>query len=50
MYAYKRTGGLILTEEMREHWPPDRVQEWDAAEIAQRAASTKTTSKKCMRF
>jgi hypothetical protein len=30
-YAYKRTGGLILTEEMREHWPPDRVQEWDAA-------------------
>ena len=31
MYAYKRTGGLILTEEMREHWPPDRVQEWDAA-------------------
>jgi hypothetical protein len=31
MYAYKRTGGLILTEEMRDHWPPDRVQEWDAA-------------------
>jgi hypothetical protein len=31
MYAYKRTGGLILTEEMREDWPLDRVQEWDAA-------------------
>ena len=29
-YAYKKTG-LLLTEEMRDHWPPDRVQEWDAA-------------------
>jgi hypothetical protein len=30
-YAYKRTGGLLLTEDMREHWPPDRVKEWDDA-------------------
>lgn len=30
-YAYKRTGGLLLTEDMREHWPPDRVKEWDNA-------------------
>jgi hypothetical protein len=25
IYAYKKTDGLLLTEEMREHWPPDRV-------------------------
>ena len=31
IYAYKRTGGLVLTESMREHWPPDRVKEWDDA-------------------
>lgn len=31
IYAYKRTGGLLLTEDMREHWPPDRVKEWDNA-------------------
>jgi hypothetical protein len=30
-YAYKRTGGLLLAEDMREHWPPDRVKEWDDA-------------------
>src|SRR5262249_13834915 len=30
-YAYKRTGGLLLREDMREHWPPDRVKEWDDA-------------------
>src|SRR5215467_9991923 len=30
-YAYERTGGLLLTEDMREHWPPDRVKEWDDA-------------------
>jgi hypothetical protein len=26
IYAYKRTGGLLLTEDMREHWPPDQGQ------------------------
>jgi hypothetical protein len=31
IYAYKRTGGLILREDMRKHWPPDRVKEWDDA-------------------
>jgi len=31
IYAYKRTGGLLLREDMREHWPPDRVKEWDDA-------------------
>src|SRR6516225_2049654 len=31
IYAYKRTGGLLLMEDMREHWPPDRVNEWDDA-------------------
>jgi hypothetical protein len=31
VYAYKRTRGLLLTEDMREHWPPDRVKEWDNA-------------------
>ncbi|HEY7084536.1 MAG TPA: hypothetical protein VH519_06940 [Hyphomicrobiaceae bacterium] len=31
IYAYKRTGGLLLMENMREHWPPDRVKEWDDA-------------------
>src|SRR5262249_2506254 len=31
MYAYKRTGGLILMEGMHEHWPADRVKEWDDA-------------------
>src|SRR5215831_20461518 len=31
IYAYKRTGGLLLTEDMREHWPLDRVKEWDDA-------------------
>jgi hypothetical protein len=31
IYAYKRTGGLLLMETMREHWPPDRVKEWDDA-------------------
>src|SRR5215467_8724269 len=31
IYAYKRTGGLLLMESMREHWPPDRVKEWDDA-------------------
>src|SRR5215831_5606347 len=31
VYAYKRTGGLLLTEDMREHWPLDRVKEWDDA-------------------
>jgi hypothetical protein len=31
VYAYKRTGGLILTEDIREHWPPNRVKEWDNA-------------------
>ena len=31
VYAYKRTRGLLLTEDMREHWPPDRVKEWDDA-------------------
>ena len=31
IYAYKRTGGLLLMESMRDHWPPDRVQEWDDA-------------------
>jgi hypothetical protein len=31
VYAYKRTGGLLLTEDIREHWPPDRVKEWDDA-------------------
>ena len=30
-YAYKRTGGLLLRDDMREHWPPDRVKEWDDA-------------------
>jgi len=30
IYAYKRTGGLLLREDMREHWPPDRVKEWDS--------------------
>jgi hypothetical protein len=25
VYAYKRTEGLLLTEEMREHWPPNRI-------------------------
>ena len=29
-YAYKKTG-LLLTEDMRDQWPPDRVAEWDAA-------------------
>ena len=27
IYAYKRTGGLLLTEDRRDHWPPDRVKE-----------------------
>src|SRR5215813_9314450 len=31
IYAYKRTGGLLLREDMREHWPQDRVKEWDDA-------------------
>jgi hypothetical protein len=31
IYAYKRTGGLLLREDMREHWPPDRAKEWDDA-------------------
>jgi len=31
IYAYKRTGGLLLREDMREHWPPDHVKEWDNA-------------------
>jgi hypothetical protein len=31
IYAYKRTGGLLLREDMRDHWPPDRVKEWDDA-------------------
>jgi hypothetical protein len=30
-YAYRRTGGLLLREDMREHWPKDRVKEWDNA-------------------
>src|SRR5262245_38955005 len=30
-FAYKRTGGLLLREDMRDHWPPDRVREWDDA-------------------
>ena len=31
IYAYKRTGGLLLREDMREHRPPDRVKQWDDA-------------------
>src|SRR5262249_43711099 len=31
VYAYKRTGGLLLREDMRDLWPPDRVKEWDEA-------------------
>jgi hypothetical protein len=31
IYAYKKTGGLLLLEGMREHWPPSRVKEWDDA-------------------
>jgi hypothetical protein len=31
IYAYRRTGGLLLREDMREHWPQDRVKEWDDA-------------------
>ena len=30
VYAYKKTG-LLLMEEMREHWPKDRVKEWEDA-------------------
>jgi hypothetical protein len=30
-YAYKKTGGLLLIEGMRDHWPPDRVKEWEDA-------------------
>jgi hypothetical protein len=30
VYAYKKTG-LLLMEEMREHWPQDRVKEWEDA-------------------
>src|SRR5262245_23795867 len=31
IYAYKKTRGLLLMESMRDHWPPDRVKEWDDA-------------------
>jgi hypothetical protein len=30
-YAYKKTGGLLLVEGMRDRWPPDRVKEWEDA-------------------
>jgi hypothetical protein len=31
VYAYKRTRGPLLTEDVREYWL-DRVKEWDAAQ------------------
>jgi len=31
IHAYKKTGGLLLLEGMRDHWPPGRVKEWDDA-------------------
>jgi hypothetical protein len=30
-YAYNKTGRLLLLEELRDHCPPEVVEEWDAA-------------------